>query len=196
MSRTNAERASASRATLIEVGRRLFGQHGFAATSTPMIAEAAGVSRGALYHHFKDKADLFAAVVEAEFARLAEAINAAATEASDPLEKLIEGGENFITAASDPVSQKLLFIDGPAVLGNGMLHAVDTDTTTNTLLIGIEEAQAAGRLPRDLPAAALTSMMSGAYDRAVIDGFGADEAGRLAIRHAIRSLWEGLSKLI
>lgn len=195
MSRTNEERTTASRSKLIEVGRQLFGEHGFAATSTPMIAEAAGVSRGALYHHFKDKAALFAAVVEAEYERLEAEIDRTTTNMSDPLEALIEGGEGFINAASDPVSRRILFVDGPAIVGGGMLLAVDNETTTSSLRMGIEAAQKAGRLPEDIPAAALTSMMSGAYDRAVLDGFSADEAGRLAIRHAIRLVWHGLSKL-
>ncbi|MEO1406366.1 MAG: hypothetical protein AAFV54_07725, partial [Pseudomonadota bacterium] len=123
------------------------------------------------------------------------AIDEMITHVSDPLEILIEGGEGFIAAASDPISQRILFVDGPSVVGGGMLLSVDNETTTSSLRLGIEAAQAAGRLPKDLPAAALTSMMSGAYDRAVLDGFGGDEPSRLAIRHAIRSLWYGLSKL-
>ncbi|MEM7663773.1 MAG: TetR/AcrR family transcriptional regulator [Pseudomonadota bacterium] len=195
MSRTNEERTAESRRKLIEVGRKLFGEYGFAGTSTPMIAQAAGVSRGSLYHHFEDKADLFHAVVEAEYERLEAAIDEMITHVSDPLEILIEGGEGFIAAASDPISQRILFVDGPSVVGGGMLLSVDNETTTSSLRLGIEAAQTAGRLPKDLPAAALTSMMSGAYDRAVLDGFGRDEPSRLAIRHAIRSLWYGLSKL-
>lgn len=160
-----------------------------------MIAKAAGTSRGALYHHFADKAALFAAVVEAEYDRLEREIDRTTRDTTDPLEALIEGGESFIAAASDPISQRILFIDGPAVVGGGMLLSVDNETTTNSLRQGIEAAQAAGRLPKDIPGAALTSMMSGAYDRAVLDGFATNEAGRLEIRHAIRCLWHGLSKL-
>ncbi|MEO1476152.1 MAG: TetR/AcrR family transcriptional regulator [Pseudomonadota bacterium] len=195
MSRTNEERSAAARAKLIQAGRSLFGEHGYVGTSTPMIATSAGVSRGALYHHFEDKADLFQAVVEAEYERLEEAIDRTITHVSDPIEILIEGGEGFIAAASDPMAQRILFVDGPSVIGGGMLLAVDNETTTSSLRLGIEAAQAAGKLPKDLPAAALTSMMSGAYDRAVLDGFGKDEESRLAIRHAIRSLWHGLSRL-
>ncbi|MEO1102035.1 MAG: hypothetical protein AAFW65_09345, partial [Pseudomonadota bacterium] len=73
--------------------------------------------------------------------------------------------------------------------------SMDNEITTSSLQDGIEAAQQLGRLPADIPADALTSMMSGAYDRAVLDGFGTSEEGRLAIRHAIRSLWFGLSKL-
>lgn len=191
----NAQRTEVSRSALIEAGRALFGAKGYKDTSTPMIAEAAGVSRGALYHHFKDKESLFHAVAEAEYVIVTNAINVDARAASDPLEALIEGGDAFIATMSDPISRQILLIDGPHILGTETLIALDTDTTTESLTEGIEAAQALGRLPKDIPADALTSMMSGAYDRAVLDGFGASEERRLAIRHAIRSLWFGLSKL-
>ena len=158
-----------------------------------MIAAKAGVSRGALYHHFKDKAALFAAVVEAEYRRLEEEIDRNAKDTSDPLEALIEGGDSYISAASDPISQRILFIDGPAVLSGGTMLSMDHQTTTKSLSRGIEAAQAAGRIPNSVPPEALASMLSGAYDRAVLDGFGASEDERLSIRHAIRAIWFGLS---
>ena len=158
-----------------------------------MIASKAGVSRGALYHHFKDKAALFEAVVEAEYRRLEEAIDRNTKDTSDPLEALVEGGDGYISAASDPITQRILFIDGPAVISSGTMLSIDNRTTTKSLQQGIEAAQAAKRLPASVPSSALASMLSGAYDRAVVDGFGASEAERLAIRHAIRSIWFGLS---
>ena len=137
---------------------------------------------------------LFAAVVAAEYDRLARQIDEASSGATDPLERLVEGGDGFIAAASDPVSQRLLLIDGPAILGMDALLSADKATTTQSLQDGIEAAQVAGRLPKDISAAALTSLMSGAYDRAVLDGFGATPKARLAIRHAIREMWFGLSR--
>jgi len=195
MSRTNLNRTRECRSKLLEVGRALFGKHGYALTSTPMIATEAGVSRGALYHHFEDKAALFAAVVEAEYQRLETEIDRTTDKTTDPLEALIEGGESYISAASDPISQRILFLDGPAVIGKDAMLSTDNQTTTKSLLQGIEAAQAVGRLPSDIPSDALASMMSGAYDRAVLDGFGASKAERLSLRHAIRSMWFGLSKL-
>ena len=75
------------------------------------------------------------------------------------------------------------------------MNQIDTATTTRELALGIKAAQAAGRLPGDIDAAALTSLMTGAYDRGAIDGFAAAEERRLAVRHAIRAIWFGLSKL-
>ncbi|MEM1036657.1 MAG: TetR/AcrR family transcriptional regulator [Pseudomonadota bacterium] len=195
MSRSNTVRTRESRRRLLKAGRALFGEHGFVATSTPMIAEAAGVSRGALYHHFEDKAALFAAVVKAEYEHLEKEIDRNILETTDPLEVLIEGGDNFISAASDPITQRILFLEGPTVLTSEGMLTLDSQTTTKSLLEGIEAAQAAGRLPDDIPSRALASMMSGAYDRAVADGMGACEEERLSIRQAIRCVWFGLSKL-
>ncbi|WP_367178621.1 helix-turn-helix domain-containing protein [Devosia sp.] len=92
--RTQEERRDATRRALIAAARRQFAENGYAATNTPAIAAEAGVTRGALYHHFADKQALFEAVVEEEHALLALAINAAA-EAEDepgPVRALIEGG--------------------------------------------------------------------------------------------------------
>ena len=114
---------------------------------------------------------------------------------SDTLELLIEGGERFISAMNDPASRQILLVDGPAILGAQKMLAFDRQTTSRSLLAGITAAQAQGRLPADTPPDALASMMSGAYDRAVLDGFSETDEGRLAILHAIRSLWFGLSKL-
>src|SRR5688500_4173058 len=76
----NAIRSERTRSALLDTARSRFATDGYAATSTPAIVEEAGVSRGALYHHFSDKAELFQAVVERERGMMAAYIEAAATE--------------------------------------------------------------------------------------------------------------------
>ena len=76
MRRTNEERTAATRAGLIAAGRAAFLARGFAGAGAPEIVAAAGVTRGALHHHFGDKRGLFHAVVEAEAAQVARAIDA------------------------------------------------------------------------------------------------------------------------
>lgn len=191
----NDARSARTRRKVLDVSRKLFADHGYGGVSTPQIAQQAGVSRGALYHHFSDKAAILEAVIIAEYKAIASAIDAGTRAQSDPMEALIEGGDLFLSAMSDPASRRLLLIEGPAVLGKSRMDELDAATTTQTLLAGIEAAQQAGCLPTDIDPAALTSLMTGAYDRGAIDGFGDDSENQLAIRHAIRAVWFGLSRL-
>src|SRR5688572_2283235 len=91
ISTPNPERTARTRAALVQAARAAFATNGFTATSTPRIAEDAGVSRGALYHHFADKAELFRAVVEHEQAAVATAIEQATSTVDDPLLALRTG---------------------------------------------------------------------------------------------------------
>src|SRR5215207_8751231 len=93
--RTQADRTAATRAALVAAARRLFGEHGYAAIGTEQIAQAAGVTRGALYHQFADKADLFAAVLEAVEVDLTQRLIdvVAAMPPDDPMAMLTAGAE-------------------------------------------------------------------------------------------------------
>src|SRR5262249_36566815 len=117
--RTQAERAAETHETLIAAARPLFAEHGFAAVALETIVRAAGGTRGALYHHFADKTELFAAVfeqVEAEVsARMGEAI--AASNETDPVEVMRLGAGFWLDACSDPEIQRIVLEDAPGVLG-------------------------------------------------------------------------------
>jgi AcrR family transcriptional regulator len=117
--RTQAERAAETRDALIVAARPLFAAHGFAEAALETIVRAAGVTRGALYHHFADKTELFAAVfeqVEGEVAvRMAKAI--AASGRTDPVEVMQLGADFWLDACSDPEVQRIALVDAPAVLG-------------------------------------------------------------------------------
>jgi AcrR family transcriptional regulator len=116
------EQATTTRAALVAVGRRLFVTRGYFDTGTEEIVAAASVTRGALYHHFVDKRDLFRAVfnvVGAEVLRVhTDALTAGAGPIEDPWERLRLGLQRFLTtAAENPEVQRITLIDGPAVLG-------------------------------------------------------------------------------
>lgn len=115
--RTQADRTAATRTALIAAGRRLFAEHGFAGVGTETIVRDADVSRGALYHHFGDKTELFAAVladVEGEVTqRLAAAIDADA----DFVTLMMRSMQAWLDACQHPEVQRIVLIDGPAVLG-------------------------------------------------------------------------------
>jgi AcrR family transcriptional regulator len=117
--RTQAERAADTRDRLIAAARSLFANPGFADVALETIVRDAGVTRGALYHHFADKTELFAAVfeqVEAEMAaRMAEAV--AAARETDPVEVMRLGTRFWLDACADPEVQRIVLMDAPAVLG-------------------------------------------------------------------------------
>jgi hypothetical protein len=101
----------------------------------------------------------------------------------------------FVTASSQPETFRILFVDAPRVLGHRHVHKVDTDSTHAALRLGVTGAKLAGQLPSDIDVEAITSLMSGAYHRAVIDGAGGDYETQLKSRQAIRMIWMGLAKL-
>jgi AcrR family transcriptional regulator len=114
-----AEQSVATRAALVRAARQLFAQRGYAAVGTEEIVRQAGVTRGALYHHFGGKEDLFLAVFHEVEAELTQRIGAIVMEAAatDPLEAMRAGTAAFLEAAREPAIQRITMIDAPAVLG-------------------------------------------------------------------------------
>jgi AcrR family transcriptional regulator len=121
MTRTKHDlRSEATRRLLVTAARALFGARGYAGVGTEEIVRAAGVTRGALYHQFRDKADLFAAVAEEVEAEIAERIAAAAAgpaAAADPVEALRAGARLFLEACAEPEVERIILLDAPTVLG-------------------------------------------------------------------------------
>ncbi len=118
MKRTRAESMEENRAKLVATARKAFADKGYAAASMDALTAEAGLTRGALYHNFGDKRGLFAAVVEqidTEMASRAKACGAAAGEGWDAL--LAEGAA-YIEMALDPEVQRIVLLDGPALLGD------------------------------------------------------------------------------
>jgi AcrR family transcriptional regulator len=122
---TQAERTEATRSRLIATARRLFAEKGFAAASTEEILSEASVSRGALYHHFPSKTDLFKATFEAvEDDVTAQVMNYAAV-ASDPKQMLERGFDAFLDQCRNEEVQRIVMLDGPTVLGWDIWHDLD-----------------------------------------------------------------------
>jgi AcrR family transcriptional regulator len=114
--RTQAERSASTRAALIAAARALFAERGFAGAGREEIVRRAGVTRGALQHHFGDKEGLFRAVFEAVEADVMRDVGAAAMGSTDPLEQLRLGCHAYLDAALDPAMRRVCIIDAPAVL--------------------------------------------------------------------------------
>jgi AcrR family transcriptional regulator len=122
---TQAERTEATRSRLISTARRLFAEKGFAATSTEEILGAASASRGALYHHFPSKTDLFEATFEAVEDDLTAQVVLAAGAETDPRRQLELGVGAFLDQCRNPEVQRIVMLDGPTVLGWDRWHELD-----------------------------------------------------------------------
>jgi AcrR family transcriptional regulator len=187
--KTQAERRAETQRRLIAAGRRLFAEKGYAGTGTPEIVAAAGVTRGALYHHFADKLALFAAVVAEEHALLAMAINAA-TEGEDepgPVKALVAGGDAFLDAMQDPGRRRILLVDAPAVLGRTAVDAIDAQHGLRTLIEGMTVAMEAKAI-RELPVIPLAHLLNALFDRAALAAADDLPDYRKAIKALIRGL--------
>lgn len=167
--RTQEQRRSQTRRALVTAARRLFAEQGYANTGTSDIVAAAGVTRGALYHHFADKQALFAAVVEEEHLLMAMAINAAGESDEDPgpIRALIAGCDVFLDAMQDPGRRQILLVDAPAVLGRATLDAIDARHGLQTLVCGLRDAMEAGAMKK-LPVETLARILGAMFDRAAL----------------------------
>lgn len=166
--RSNRERTETTRAELIAAARRLFIERGYADTATPDIAAAAGLTRGALYHHFADKKALFQAVVEDEARIVADTVDNASPEILEPREALFQGGEAFLAAMAEPGRTRLLLLDGPAILGRATMDEIDARHSARTLREGLAFAAEARALATNVPIDVLASLLSSAFDRAAL----------------------------
>lgn len=168
--RTKSEQARATRKKLISLAYTAFSTKGYAKTATEDIVKEAGVTRGALYHHFKGKADLFFGVFYEAQAELGRRIEAAADQADHPWDELVNGCRAFLEASSDPGLQQILVIDGPSVLKWETVRQVDAGLEGSglSLLKDCLDELAEKGLIKALPGDALAHLLSGAMDEAAI----------------------------
>jgi AcrR family transcriptional regulator len=187
MSRSNRERTEQTRQALIDAARRLFVEKGYAETATPDIAAEAGVTRGALYHHFDDKKALFRAVIESEAAVVAEEIEKRAKPEMAPRAALLAGAAAYFDAMAVAGRTRLLLLEAPAVIGLPAVTQIDAENAEATLRTGLEAC-----LPQaGVLLGPLTVLLSAGFDRAAI----AIEAGgsREDYERAIAALIDGLA---
>lgn len=166
--RTNRERSDTTRAAILDAAHGLFVARGYAETSTPDIVAAAGLTRGALYHHFEDKRALFRAVAEREAGAVAARIEQATVDDLTSRDALIAGARAFFDAMAEPGRIRILLLDGPAVLGTREMAAIDAANAQRTLEDGLAEAMAPKVIDRDALAATAT-LLAAAFDRAALE---------------------------
>jgi AcrR family transcriptional regulator len=123
---SQAERRAETVGAILAVAEKLFGTHGFAATSIDDIAARAGVAKGAVYHHFVSKEEIFTRVLEGVQAKLAAAPPPEALrKIRDPLDQIIGGVLHYLIAATQPGVKQILLIDGPVVIGWSKWREID-----------------------------------------------------------------------
>ncbi len=193
MTPTKAEQADATRTALSAAARQLFTERGYAATSTTEIVERAGVTRGALYHHFAAKDELFRAVFEQLEGEVTEHVAHQALTSDDPLEQLRRGTRAYLDACIDPAVQRVVLLDGPSVLGWETWQEIEQRYGYGLVVAGVEAAIAAGLIAAQ-PVEALAHVLFGALTEAGMVVARADEprTARAEMEAAMDRLLDGL----
>lgn len=195
--RTQAERSAATRGALVKAARELFARDGYAATGREAIVERAGVTRGALYHHFDDKEALFRAVFEEleeeVMATVAEAAMADPALADDPLGQLRVGSLAYLDHALDPAIQRICLLDAPSVLSPAARQEVLDACAVGLMREVLEAAVDAGALTRQ-PLEPLTHVLLAALHEAALYVARADDhaAARAEVGATVEHLIDGL----
>jgi AcrR family transcriptional regulator len=188
------ERSAATRRALLDSGRALFAARGFAGTAREDIVSQAGVTRGALYHHFADKKALFYAVFEAVEDDLLANANADTGEAGDAFGRLRGGLIGFLDASLTREVQQVLLIDGPAVLGWQDWRELEARYGLGIIRDLLSAAITEGTL-RTQPVDVLAHILLASVDEAALYIANADDppAARDLAVAAMESLLDGLA---
>jgi AcrR family transcriptional regulator len=149
--RSQRERAESTRGALIAAAEELFGERGYHAVPAAAVVQRAGVTSGALYHHFRDKRDLFRAAFESAESSLAERVAAAAAAGRDPWDRLQLGVAEYLAACAEAPARRLLLVDGPCVLGWEEWRRTDAAYHLRPLRAALAAAMRVGVLERRSP---------------------------------------------
>lgn len=191
--RGNAERSAATRGTLVKVARELFTARGYADVGTEEIVRQAGLTRGALYHHFADKRDLFRAAHEQVEEDMVASIAAAVEGIEDPLGMLVAANRRFLDLCTDPDWTRIPLIDAPSVLGWQEWRAVDMRYGLGMATAALTAAVDAGAI-RPVPVRPLAHVLLAAMGEAGLMIATADDpaAERAEVEPTLTGLIEGL----
>jgi AcrR family transcriptional regulator len=190
------QRSAATRAKLVAAARDLFAARGYAAVGTEEIVRAAGVTRGALYHQFRDKEQLFEAVFEeVEAATTQHIAETALTDgAADPLAALRAGARAFLAICAEPAVERIVLLDAPSVLGWERWRAIGLRHGLGLVTGVLQAGMDAGALAQQ-PVTPLAHVVLGALDEgALYVARAADrDAARADIEAVIDRLIDGLA---
>lgn len=162
-----ASRSASTRAKLIRAGRWLFARRGYAAVGTEEIVRRAGVTRGALYHQFADKQELFLAVYEQVEQELTQRVDDSLGEVTSPFEAMRAGMRTFLEECRAPEVQRIVLIDGPSVLGWERWREVAERNGLGLIEAVVTAAIEAGEIAA-LDPGPLAHLLMGALDEAAL----------------------------
>jgi AcrR family transcriptional regulator len=187
-------RGDATRSELIRVATELFAQRGYEGTSIEAVLSASGASRGALYHHFSSKADLFEAVFASVEDYSAQKVRAAAARAREPVAALRAGCRTWVRLAADPVVQRVVLIDAPAVLGWRRWREMEETQALGQLKAALRASADRGELADDLVDTFAHALLASLNEIALLIAEAADTPK--AVRAGERAVDELLARLI
>jgi AcrR family transcriptional regulator len=190
-----AEKSEATRVGLIAAARELFAERGYAEVGTMEIVSRAGSSRGAMYHHFKDKKELFRAVYEQIQQEMIDRVDRAMAEAGDDMLAAFEIGlRTFLLACVEPDKARIGLVDAPAVLGWQEWREIDERYALGLVTEGLRLGQQTGALRPDLPLRPLAHMVLASLGEAGLFVAGSDDpdAARREAVPAALALLDGL----
>lgn len=186
-------RGDATWAALVAAARELFAEHGYAAVGTEEIVARAGVTRGALYHHFADKRDLFRVVHEQLEAELVVSIGERMAGIEDPWELLVTGLRAFLDACTDRALIRIALLDSPVVLGWAEWREIDARYGLGLVSFGLENGMQHGLFARQ-EVRPLAHLLIGAMTEAalMIANAADHEAARREVEPPLIALLAGL----
>jgi AcrR family transcriptional regulator len=158
---SKAQQSAATRRKLLRVGRDLFARRGFNDVTTEEIVRRAGVTRGALYHHFRDKRDLFAAVVEQVEQDVLERVAAAALAETDAWEQQRAAIGAYLDVCLEPAVQRIVLVDAPSVLGVAAWREIEARYGLGVVSAGLQSVMEAGYIEQQ-PVEPLAHLLLGA----------------------------------
>ncbi|MGH2633384.1 MAG: TetR/AcrR family transcriptional regulator [Tepidiformaceae bacterium] len=193
MGRTKAQQSADTRARLIAVATRLFAEHGYAATSTEMVVREAGTTRGALYHQFRDKRELFVAVFEEAERQITWRVALAAASAGNRWEQFTAGCSAFLDASMEQVMRQVLLVDGRVVLGVEEWRRIMVGHGLGMTQAALEGLMAEGTIDEQ-PAEPLALLVMALLDEAAINAASSPDpqAARAQMGAVVARLLHGL----
>lgn len=189
-----ARRSRETRDALIATARRLFAERGYASVGTEEIVRESGLTRGALYHHFDDKRELFEAVFEQVEAEMSRRFAEEALSRPDPWQALVAGCDLFLEICREPEVQRIALLEAPSVLGWERWREIEARHGLGLVEAGLRAAIEAGAIAEQ-PVGPLAHVMLGALQEAgLLVARSEDPVEREQVRGVLIALLEGLRR--